>query len=223
MDLKKHIVSGVIFDMDGVFADTTLPLLDAWKKTLNKHGVPADVDAIKSLVLGVVDYDKVRRFLVDEFSFSGDTESLIEEAESYYRSIVPLQIKPLAGLTSFLERLQKKSVDMVVGTSASRITMNVILDALKISPYFKYHLCSDDVSNRKPHPEVFQRAADLLGVDYQECLVFEDAPLGIQAAKELNMTCVALATTFPEELLDEADHVIYSFEEFPWEFFTFQA
>ena len=96
------------------------------------------------------------------------------------------------------------------------------MSALGISPYFKYCFCSNDVVNRKPHPEVFQLAADSINVKNSECLVFEDTPCGIKASKGLNMMCFALATTYQPELLKDSDYIMHSFEDFPWELVSFK-
>lgn len=221
MKSDKYDIKAVIFDMDGVLADTKEPLLEAWKYNFNKYKIPIQPQLMESLILGVVQYDKLKQVITEQFSFKGDVNLLIDEAERYYREIIKLKIKPVDGLLNFLKKLRHKSIDMVVATSASRINMNAILNVLDLSSYFKYCLCSDDVTNRKPHPEVFLLASSLLKLKPDRCLVLEDAPSGIKAAKAINMVCFALTTTYPHKILKEADLIIDSYENFPWELFTF--
>lgn len=212
-------VKAALFDMDGVLADTKEILLKSWKTTFDKYQIPIKHEIMESLILGVLQYDRLKKVLDKHFSFDGNADLLIEEAEELYRTNIPLSIKPVKGLIPFLQELKENSIKIAVTTSAKKVTMNIILDALNIHSYFNYYVCSEDVINRKPDPEVFQIASDALNVKPEKCVVFEDAPDGIEAAKKLNMVCIALKTTFPEDTLIEADLLINSFENFPWHIF----
>lgn len=212
-------VNAALFDMDGVLADTKDILLKSWETIFHKYQMPIKHEMLESLILGVLQYDRVKNVLDKHFSFEGNADLFIEEAEELYRTNIPLNIKPMKGLITFLQELKRNSLKMAVTTSAKKVTMNIILDALNIHSYFDYYVCSEDVINRKPDPEVFQKASDALNIKPEKCVVFEDAPDGIKAAKKLNMICIALKTTFPEDALIEADYVINSFDKFPWYIF----
>ena len=92
--------------------------------------------------------------------------------------------------------------------------INFVLDGLKIKPYFKSIVSADNVAYSKPHPETFTKCADQLGVAYKDCIVFEDAPKGIECAANAGMQCVVLTTMHPKEDFAAYDNIICFVEDY---------
>ncbi len=212
-------IHAALFDMDGVLADTKKILFDSWKTTFDKYQISIKPQTLDSMILGVLDYNKIIEFIDGHSPNIKRPDLLIEEAEELYRKNIPYSIKPMDGLIDFLQELKSKPVKTAVTTSAKRVTTNIIIDALNIRSYFDCFVCAEDVIKRKPDPQVFQIASEKLKVTANKCVVFEDAPDGIEAAKKISMVCVALKTTFPDEVLAGADLMINTFQDFPWSIF----
>jgi beta-phosphoglucomutase len=219
MENKLFKMKAALFDMDGVLSDTKDILVDSWMEVFKRNNISITLNELQNHILGVLQYQRIFQFINAYPSYNKDPSMLVEEAENLYRSQIPGRIRPTNGLIPFLDELKKRSVKMAVTTSARFVTMDTIIKALDIYSYFDCFVCAEDVSNRKPDPEVFSLASKELNIRNNNCVVFEDAPDGIKAAKTIDMTCIALKTTFPEHKLLNADLTINDFDNFPWHLF----
>jgi len=133
---------------------------------------------------------------------------LIEEKVNYYNN----NFKPefYEGLYSLLDLLKMQGLQMAVVTGGYRDRVSYIINNYFID-YFSAVVTSDDVKKTKPFPEPYLRAASLLGVKPQQCLVVENAPMGIQSAKRAGMEVIAITTTLTKDHLQEADFIADSF------------
>ena len=137
------------------------------------------------------------------------------EKEAIYREIYAPTITPQAGLVAFLESLKSNNLLCAVGSSGYRLNVNFVLEKCNIEPYFKAIVAGDEVTRCKPDPEIYLTAATKLGLQAEECIVFEDAEAGIEAAKRAGMKVIVLATTFSREFLQttDADYIIDDFRD----------
>lgn len=103
---------------------------------------------------------------------------------------------------------------MAVGTAAIPINVNFVLDGLKIRHYFKAIVSADDVIKSKPDPETFTKCAELLNVSTENCIVFEDAPKGVEAALKAGMSSVVITTMHPKEEFKEHKNIISFIEDY---------
>jgi len=134
--------------------------------------------------------------------------------ESLYREIIRREgISPLAGVKNLLRQLQRDAVPCAVGSSTPRENIDCVIDMLGIREFFRAIVCGQDVKHGKPNPEVFLLAARKLGTPPCQCVVFEDAHVGIEAALAGGMKVVGVATTHPPESLKGADHVVGRLDE----------
>jgi beta-phosphoglucomutase len=135
---------------------------------------------------------------------------LIEEKVAYYNK----NFKPefYEGLYSLLDLLKKQRLQMAVVTGGYRDRVSHIIKEY-FKDYFSAVVTSDDVKNTKPFPEPYLKGASLLGVKPQQCLVVENAPMGIQSAKKAGMDVIAITTTLTKDYLQEADFIADSFME----------
>jgi HAD superfamily hydrolase (TIGR01509 family) len=135
------------------------------------------------------------------------------DKEVIYRELFSKLIEPAPGLVEFLKELKAKGVKMAVGSSGPRANVEFVLDRCGIAEYFEAIADGDMIAKGKPDPEVFLLAAKLLGKSPDECIVVEDAPVGIEAGKRAGMTVIAMETTFPAERLKGYDLLIKTFRE----------
>ena len=137
--------------------------------------------------------------------------------EELYREIVAEKgVELIPGIEAFLQSLNETGILCAVGSSTPRKNLETILEMLEYGSYFRAVVCAEDVSHGKPHPEVFLTAAARLCCEPGNCAVFEDAYVGLQAAKAGGMKSVALSTTHPTSDLEpyEPDLILENFLEF---------
>lgn len=133
------------------------------------------------------------------------------EKEALYRKIYKPFIKPVEGLIPFLEILKKMNIPIGMATSGIQVNIDFMFEHIPIEKYFKVIVNSAHIQNGKPHPEIYLKTASLLSISPENCLVFEDAAVGIKSAKAAGMKVVAIDTTQPHNELQEADMIIHDF------------
>jgi len=198
---------GAIFDWDGVVIDSSSHHEESWERLAKEEDriLPADhfkkgfgmknEKIIPGLLRWTSDVDEIRRL------------SLRKEA--LYREVVEERgIEPLPGVVDFLEMLHQAKIPCVVGSSTHRFNLEKILDVMGVTEYFPLIVSAEDVSHGKPDPEVFLVAAEKIGVEPKDCIVFEDAQVGIDAGIAGGMKVIALSTTHPAEALHGADRTV---------------
>lgn len=135
-------------------------------------------------------------------------DELSLEKEKRYQRVYKPHLKLIDGLGDFLEKAHQKGIKMAVGSAAIPFNIDFVLDNLNIRKYFPVVVSANDVLLSKPHPETFTKCADLLGISYAKCLVFEDAPKGVESAKNAGMDCVAITTLHEPKDFNEVNHVV---------------
>lgn len=197
------MIKGVIFDMDGTMVDNMMIHHRAWQRKLAELGLDFTIEEVKENVHGVNDEILVRLF-GDRFD-AQQRQQIAFEKEAAYREIFLPELKLIEGLPAFLEQLKDAGIPLAIGTAAPAENMNFVLDELQLHPYFQAAFHAGDVTQGKPHPEIFQKAATALGLSPIDCLVFEDSPTGIEAARRAGSQAIAITTT----------HQLSEFEHFP--------
>jgi len=120
----------------------------------------------------------------------------------------------IKGLDQFLKKTEASGISMAVGTAAIPINIDFVLDGLNIRHYFKAIVSADDVIKSKPDPETFTKCAELLHVRPENCIVFEDAPKGVEAAENAGMSCVVITTMHPQEEFKNYKNIISFIEDY---------
>jgi len=131
----------------------------------------------------------------------------LKKEKSYQSAFLP-HLRLITGLADFLEAADQREIRMAIGSAAIPFNIDFVLDNLAIRHYFGTIVSADDVRISKPHPETFLKAAELLGVSPAACIVFEDAPKGVEAAFKAGMSCVVLTTMHSSEEFREFSNVI---------------
>lgn len=186
---------GLIWDMDGVLVDSAPFHLRAWQDTLLK--VRRRMFSIEEFqrTFGMRNPDMLHNVLGVDLS-PAEVVELSNTKEAYYRELVRVNgIVLLPGVRTWLDTAQSLGFTQAVASSAPRANVEVVVDTVHIRPLFQTMIASEDVTHGKPDPEVFLAAAERMGLSPSQCIVVEDAPVGIQAARSAGMACVGILTT----------------------------
>jgi beta-phosphoglucomutase len=209
--------SAAIFDMDGVLIDSGAHHRQAWRELLAELGTEPTHPEYWRLTIGRPSEEAIPLLLGRRVS-GAEARRLARRKRDLYQERAQAGMEPVAGVREFLESLARHDVPRAVGTSASRWDAERLLDDLGLLRYFDVIVTSDDVMLGKPDPEVWVQAARRLRIAPAHCLVFEDALVGVQAAREAGMRIVGVTTAHTEaELLAAgAERTIPDFRGLTW-------
>ena len=184
---------GVIFDLDGVLCHTDRFHYRAWKKVADEIGVPFD-ETVNRRLRGVSRRESLEIILEK----SGETfseerkEQIAEEKNEYYRTLLaemtPADMEP--PVREMLQELRARGIRIAVGSSSKNALFS--MERLGVDRAFDAVCDGTMITHSKPHPEVFLKAAQALGLKPGECLVVEDAPAGMEAARAAGMDCAVI-------------------------------
>ena len=180
----------------------------AWYDILN-HDLKAGLtqDEVNVQMYGKNNELLKRIFGKNHFDETRMKELSLEKERRYQQAYLP-NLKLINGLQIFLERSEQAGIPMAIGSAAITFNIDFILDNLHIRHFFKAIVSADDVTTSKPDPETFIKCAKLLNVSPGNCIVFEDAPKGVEAAQNADMDCVVLTTMHEKEDFMKYDNVV---------------
>ncbi|MFA5251353.1 MAG: HAD family phosphatase [Phycisphaerae bacterium] len=193
----------VIFDLDGVLVDTGWAHKQAWFAFAEKQGVDISDDFF-SATFGMTN-DRILPMLFGRTLSSRQIKQLSDWKEQLYRRIIADKLAPDERLETLLAGLKKTGFSLAIGSSAPKANLDLIREHLRFDRYFDVYVTSDDVTEGKPSPQVFLKAAVKLLVPPRSCVVVEDAVAGIEAAKAAKMAVIALTTTRSRSDLTKAN------------------
>lgn len=202
----------VIVDMDGVVADTEPLKFAAYQEVFrDTYGVhlPADDVSWRGMKEeAVIDY------WLHQFQLTGDHHDVIQAKRLAYRQLLRQgKVQPIPGVITFLQRARYESKLCGLATGSSRDDQSFVLSCLGLEKAFDAIVTLNDIHSPKPDPEIYFATAKLLGVRPIQCVVFEDSPSGVQAAKSAGMCCVGLTTSFAASALGIADFAVSDFTQ----------
>lgn len=199
MRLDGFSPAACIFDMDGTITDNMPVHTQVWLSYLRELGAqPPEPAVFHAYTAGNTNPEILRKYLGPGLS-DADAARFAEEKEIRYRSLVAREVAPLAGLPEFLARARREGIRLALATSAGMDNVDFMLPLLGLEHAFQVIVTSEDVTRGKPDPEVFLIAANRLGIAPERCLVFEDAPKGIEAAHRAGMRVAVILTTMDEQ------------------------
>lgn len=218
MNLNKYYVTQIkacIFDLDGVVVDTARYHFIAWKALAEELGfefTPEDNERLK----GVSRMQSLDILLdigglhVPEQEKQAMAEKKNASYVRYIETMTPEETLP--GVEKFLRELRANGIKTALGSASKNAPM--ILERIGLAPLFDAIVDGNSISEAKPNPEVFLKGAEILGVQPENCLVFEDARAGVEAARNAGMRCIGIGDP---ETLGMADLVIPGFDGFTFE------
>lgn len=195
-----------IFDMDGTLVDNMRFHTEAWGKMLAENGVEMNAHDFLVKTAGKTN----REILPGVFGAISEERilELGERKETLYRALFLPERKAVAGAVDFLEEARRLDVKMAVATAAPNANVEFILDGLDLRKFFDAVTTADEITHGKPNPEIFLKSAEKLGVEPQNCLVFEDAVGGFEAAHRAGMKSIGIATVNSIEEILQFDSVV---------------
>ncbi len=201
-----------IFDMDGTLVDNMRFHTDAWGKMLAENGVEMDAHDFLVKTAGKTN----REILPTVFGEISEERilELGERKETLYRESFLPERKPVKGVIEFLEESKKLGIKMAVATAAPVANMEFILDGLDLRRFFGAITTAAEIKNGKPNPEIFLKSAEKLNVAPQNCIVFEDAIGGFEAAHRARMKSIGIATVNSIEEILRLDSVVEAYIDF---------
>ncbi len=203
------MIQAVIFDMDGVLADSEQLIRAAAMQMFSEQGLEVQKDDFVPFV-GAGE-NRYIGGVAEKYGFVLDLPSAKARTYAIYLELVPRGLKMFPGADLLVKQCHAAGLKIAVASSADRIKIDANLRAIGLPPAIWDTLVSgEELANLKPAPDIFLEAARRLGVDASRCTVVEDAVNGVQAAKAAGMRCVALETSFSKEELRQADCVCSS-------------
>ena len=211
-----HPIRAVIFDLDGVLADSEPWWNQIDAKLLAEHGVTYRGEYHRN-VLGV-SYQLAVEFYKNAFHISASVEELMRRRGEIATDFFANRVGLFSSAKTTLKQLREMKLPLAVATSSVSASARPFLDRTGIRSLFSVVVTGDEVQQGKPHPDIYLRTAKKLGIAPEACLVIEDALAGIAAAKAANMRVAAIPDkrfVDPREYENEADYVLGSLSEIP--------
>ncbi|MDB5118945.1 MAG: HAD-superfamily hydrolase [Sphingobacteriales bacterium] len=203
-----------LFDLNGTMIDDMEFHAKAWYRILNNDlGAELTYEEVKNHMYGKNSELLVRIFGKDHFTDEEITTLSIEKEKGYQNEYFP-HLRLIDGLDGFLEKAKEHQIQMAIGSAAIPFNINFVVDNLNIRHYLGAIVSADDVKDSKPDPETFLKAAELLKVDPSNCIVFEDAPKGVESAQNAGMKCVVLTTTHEEQEFSQYNNVLFFVKDY---------
>ena len=196
------MLRAVIFDWDGVVVDSSSHHERSWEILAAKRGLTLPADHFKR------GFGKKNNAIIPDLGWAtapADIDALAHEKEETYRDLVRQHgVEPLPGVRALLEALQQADVPCAIGSSTERANLDLLLDLMDLRKFFRVIVSGEEVVHGKPDPSIFLLAAKRLGAAPADCVVIEDALVGIEAARRAGMSVLAVATTEPFDALHGA-------------------
>lgn len=178
----------VIFDFNGTIIFDKAIVEESWQQFFYHHtGVKYTVQQLNQYIHGFNPDVTIKHFIKDDFT-KEQLQELIDEKESIYRQLCQKHqndiYKLASGIEKFFDELKKRNIPFTIATAAPKSNVDFFYDSLKLDRWFKKDdiVCSDHSFPGKPNPEIYLRAAKRINTDIKDCVIFEDAKSGIQAA-----------------------------------------
>lgn len=201
-----------IFDMDGTLVDNMYFHTEAWGELLSENGIEMNAHDFLVKTAGKTN----REIMPDVFGDISDERiaELGNRKENLYRELFLPHRKSVAGVVEFLEVSKNLGIKMAVATAAPVGNVEFILDGLDLRKYFQAVVTAADVKEGKPNPEIFLKSAENLNVVTENCLVFEDALNGFEAAHRAEMKSIGITTVNSAEEILKIDSVVEAHADF---------
>ena len=190
MENLQNDYEGLIFDMDGTLADTMPTHFIAWSKTFKKYNINFSED--RFYALGGVPAEAIISMLAKEQGQSIDAVAIAIEKEKLFEFLLG-EVQPVKEVKAIAQRY-RELLPMAVATGSPMWVAEKILTALGMRNWFAAVVTADCIENPKPAPDIYVKAARLIGVSPQRCHAFEDTELGMQAASSAGMAVININT-----------------------------
>ncbi len=198
--------TALILDMDGTMVDSMPFHARSWAEFTRRHGIRMEVDEVLRRTTGRTGVECIRELMGQDVAESRAL-ALIAEKESLYRELFAPEFREVAGFAEFAGQAVQRGLKLAVATAGDRHNIAFTLEHLKLAQRPQAIVGGDEGLRGKPEPDLFLEAARRLGVAAADCIVFEDAPFGIEAARRAGMKAVSICSTHSAQELG-GTHVV---------------
>ena len=195
-----------LFDLNGTMVDDMSYHINAWHRILNELGAGISLERAKQECYGK-NHELLERIFPGRFS-QAEKDKMSFEKEQAYQEGFRSKLKLIDGLEAFLPAVHAQGIKTSIGSAAILYNIDFVLDGLNIRHLIDAIVSADDVQHSKPHPETFLKCAEALSEDPANCLVFEDAPKGVEAAWNAGMDCMVITTMHQPEEFSHLPNII---------------
>jgi beta-phosphoglucomutase len=199
-------IKALLFDLDGTLIDSMPHHHEAWVQLHARRGVAMDASGFFEATAGRSNAE----ILLDMYpqQTAEQHSAMADEKEAIYREFAAQSLELIKGAQDFVERARVAGLRMAVCTASTVRNMALAFELHGIDRWVETVVSPADGLRGKPHPDIFIEAARRLGIAAEDCIVFEDAPLGVEGARRAGMKAVALTTTLPQGAFAEFDNII---------------
>lgn len=208
--MKNPSPFGVIFDMDGVLIDSADLHYQSWQQLaaeLGKHVTQKQFAA----TFGRHNNDIIP--MVFDVSSPEEIQKLADRKEEIYRDSIHHNTPIVHGAVDLIRALHEAGVILAIGSSAPLANIELVLSIMGVDRLFTAMVSADEVTRGKPDPQVFSLACQKINLKPNQCVVIEDAPAGIEAARAAYTKCVAVLMHHPRSAFPEADLIVEKLDE----------
>lgn len=189
-------IRGAIFDMDGVLFDTEKVWQETWHEIANEMGVVLPEDYVYH-ISGTS--GSVMNRVIEQFYPVDDGSGIAAECKARIAAKLKKQVPVKEGVMDILEKLRTKNIPMSIASSSTREQILSNLQISGLEDYFSGIVCGNDVLRGKPYPDIFLKAADIINIPPENCVVFEDSKNGIKAARAAGCMAVMVPDLIPAD------------------------
>jgi beta-phosphoglucomutase family hydrolase len=201
-------IAALIFDIDGTIIDSMPYHGKSWPIMLARYGVGDEHVELLNRSAGRTGVELMRDIFGADLP-EERARAMVEEKESIYREMFRPDFREVAGFVEFARTAKQAGLKLALGTAGNLENIAFAIAGLGLPDFFDAAVGAADVARGKPEPDIFLEAARRLNVPPAQCIVFEDAPLGIEAARRAGMRAVALTTSEPEHVFSSLGHVLH--------------
>lgn len=202
-----------LFDLNGTMINDMGYHQKVWHKIVTGLGAHLTEEEVKHQMYGKNQDLLIRVFGEGKFT-TDEMEEISIKKEKLYQELYKPALDLIPGLFDFLEETRLNGISMAIGSAAIPFNINFVLDNLDLHHYFKAIVSATDVKKSKPDPETYLKAAELLGVKPENCIVFEDAPKGVESAQNAGMGCVVITTMHKQEEFSGYSNIVQFIEDY---------
>jgi beta-phosphoglucomutase family hydrolase len=206
MQNKPKKYKAFLFDLNGTVIDDMQYHINAWHHLLNTLGANISLERTKEECYGK-NHELLERIFPGVYTKAEKDRMSFEKEQAYQAAFRPL-LKSIDGFETFLQAAHEQGIKTAIGSAAITFNIDFVLDGLNIRHLVDAIVSADDVAHSKPHPETFLKCANALGVAPQDCLVFEDAPKGVEAAQNAGMDCLVITTMHSPDEFESYNNII---------------
>jgi putative hydrolase of the HAD superfamily len=199
--LEIILIKAIVFDFDGLIIDTETVWYECFNETLSAYGIPFPLDVFGRCI-GTGD-NELKLYIEQAAGTAYNYETIRAEAAQLHQVKIA-SVAAREGVRDFLEEAKRLGLRIGLASSSNRTWIERFLHELNLHDFFEIIMTSDDVKNIKPHPELYLRAIEALGVEPDEALAFEDSVNGAKAAKAAGLRCIIVPNPVTEKLAFES-------------------